>query len=334
MADDLARIGASTLFTVASARIGGPAELAAFSGGAAVQADDTMALEYSGPRAVNSDARDRNRAALAQVRAAVASRGADDARAPASDWRARGTMMLAAEAFDTAARDFERALTLEPSDVEAARGYVRASVATGRQAAALTRLQAVAASAPQAAAPRIALSMLYAGTGRANDAVQSALDACRAGQPTAAAFEQAASVYADVGDARNLDGVVGTMQSLFPDDRATVYYSAVVRFMSGDLAGALALAQRAAGIDARYAPAFNLLGAVHASEGRTQAAREAFLRAQALDRRDVSVYTNLARLELSGGNRADAARLFTEALTLDPRSDAVRQELQAIGDRR
>ncbi len=333
VADDLARIGATTLFTVTSAYIGGPAELAAFSGGARVHVDDTMALEYSGPRAVNSDARERNRTALAQLRAGVSRTASLDAGARPADWRARGAMMLAAEAFDTAYSDFDRALSQDPSDVDAARGYVRAAVATGRQQAALSRLVALAGDQPQAAAPRIALSMLYAGTGRADAAVQAAVDACRAGQPTAPAFEQAASVYADVGDLRNLAGVVGTMQSLFPSDRATTYYSAVVRFMSGDMTGALALAQRAAGIDAGYAPAFNLLGAVHASAGRRDEARAAFLRAQALDRRDVSVYSNLARLELAAGNRADAARLFTEALTLDPGADATRQELSDIGNR-
>jgi len=78
--------------------------------------------------------------------------------------------------------------------------------------------------------------------------------------------------------------------------------------MSGDMAGALALAQRAASADARYAPAFNLLGAVHASEGRRHAARGAFLRARTLDRRDVSGYTNPARPQLSGGDRPRAPR--------------------------
>lgn len=333
VADDLSRIGATTLFTVASAYIGGPAELAAFSAGAQVQADDTMALEYSGPRAVNSDARERNRAALAQLRAGVSVSADVDRRAQPSDWRARGTMMLAAEAFDTAYRDFDRALTLDPSDVEAARGYVRAAVAAGREQPAVSRLQAIAAGHPQAAAPRIALSMLFAGTGQPDAAVQAAVSACTAGQPAAPAFEQAASVYADAGDLRNLTGVVDTMQALFPDDRATAYYSAVVRFMSGDLGSALGLAQRAISIDARYAAAHNLLGAVHASEGRRDAAREAFLRAQALDRRDVSVYANLARLELAGGNRTAAARWFTEALTLDPDSDAIRLELAQLGAR-
>ncbi len=175
--------------------------------------------------------------------------------------------------------------------------------------------------------------MLHAGTGRVDAAVRAAVAACNAGQPTAPAFEQAASVYADVGDLRNLTGVVETMKTLFPGDRATAYYSAVVRFMSSDLSGALALAQRAISIDARYAPAHNLLGAVHASEGRRDAAREAFLRAQALDRRDVSVYANLARLELATGNRPEAARWFTEALTLDPGSEDTRQELASLATR-
>ncbi len=46
VAEDLSRIGATTPFTVASAFIGGPAELAAFSRGAQVQVDNTSALEY------------------------------------------------------------------------------------------------------------------------------------------------------------------------------------------------------------------------------------------------------------------------------------------------
>ena len=105
-----------------------------------------MALEYSGPRAVNSDARDRNRAALAQLHAGVSGSAASDARADSSDWRARGGMMLAAEAFDTAYHDFDRALTLDPSDVDAARGYVRAA-SQQRQVLCITHLPQIAAFA-------------------------------------------------------------------------------------------------------------------------------------------------------------------------------------------
>ncbi len=334
VAADLAQARVLGPFGLISTYAGGPSQLAAFAAGAAIQRDDAMALEYTGPRALNGSSREANARLLAALQDATRRTGGITAlvhAAGAEQWRQRGEMMLGADAFETAYADFERALTLDSSDIAAAEGLVRAAGAVGRQDAAKTRLADLARAEPGASAPLIALSKLHAGLGQYEEAVRAAVAACRTPGAPSRAFEQLASVYADAGDAEGLAMVVEAMRALFPLARATVYYDAALRFMQGDLPAAQQLAERAAAADAAYAPAHNLRGAIYASIGDVPRAREAFREALALDPRDSSVYTNLGRLEAgAGGDAGVAARLFAEALTLDPGLEPAREGLAEI----
>jgi Flp pilus assembly protein TadD len=321
-------------FGLISTYAGGPSQLAAFGAGAVIQRDDAMALEYTGPRALNGSSREANARLLSALQDATRRTGGVAAlvhAAGAEQWRQRGEMMLGADAFETAYTDFERALTLDSSDIAAAEGLVRAAGAVGRQDAARARLADLARAEPGASAPLIGLSKLHAGLGQYEEAVRAAVAACRTAGAPSRAFEQLASVYADAGDAEGLAMVVEAMRALFPRARATAYYDAALRFMQGDMPAAQQLAERAAAADAAYAPAHNLRGAIYASAGDVPRAREAFREALALDPRDSSVYTNLGRLEAgAGGDAGVAARLFAEALTLDPGLEPAREGLAAI----
>ena len=140
------------------------------------------------------------------------------------------------------------------------------------------------------------------------------------------ALEQLASIFADVGDADRLGAVVAAL-SHHAERPGTAYYTAAHHFLRGELDPALAAAQRAILLDAHFARAQNLMGAIYATRGDTASARKAFEASLVLDSQDPATYQNLALLELNTGNAASAAGLFGEALSLDPSSDGARQGL-------
>ena len=337
VAADLADARVLDPFSLLSTQVGGPPQLLAFARGAAVQLDDRMALEYTGPRALN----DPSSTMTADVLAALQ----EEARAEptvtrslraasAEQWRRRGAMMLASDAFASAYVDFERALTLDTSSVAAGEGFVRAAVAGGREASGIERLSYLARAHPESAAPLVALSRLHAGVGQFEEAARAAIAASRQQQTSSEAFEQLASVYADAGDADGLAAVVDALRALFPDARATAYYGAALSFLQGNLPSAQRLVEHATAVDQTYAPAHNRRGAIYASAGDIARARDAFRAALELDPRDTSIYTNLGRLEAELGDDAAAARLFAEALTLDPDLEPAREGLADIRRRK
>ena len=91
------------------------------------------------------------------------------------------------------------------------------------------------------------------------------------------------------------------MRREFPDRAASWYFAASERFLRGDVASALPLVRRAIELDASYADAHNLLGAIHATAGDIAAGRDAFRTSLRLDPRDAVTYVNLAQLELAAG---------------------------------
>lgn len=330
VADDLASVGVVEPFGLVSMLAGGPAQIARLAAGGTIQRDDRMALEYTGPRALNGSSREANTSLVAALQHQVRQRTEVAQlmqQAGAAEWRRRGTMMLRTRAFNAAYEDFDRALALSAGDVEAADGLARVAVAAGREQHAVGRLQQLADRHPSEPAPRVALARLLAATGRTEEAIRAAIDACRMTPPSVAALEQLAAIYADAGDADGLSAAVAELVRLFPDSRATAYYEGALAFLRGDLPSARGRAERAIARGDAGAPAHNLLGAIYATGGDPVRARESFARAVSLDPRDVSAYTNLATLEASQGHTDTARALFAEALTLDPRLDAARAGL-------
>ncbi len=330
VAADLARVSAVEPFALLSMFAGGPAELRRYGDGAAIQTDDRLALEFSGPYALDTEATS-NAAALqrlldgsgapAPIRRALAAAGA-------AQWRHRAAMLTPLGSFALVYEDYVKALRLDATDPAALEGFVRAAVATGRQQDAHELLAPLAAGRPQAPALPIAMSRLLAATGSLDEAVRMAERAAAIEPTEPRALEQLASILSDLGDADRLGPVVERLQRLEPGRASTAYYGAAVRFLRGAFADAVGLAREAVARDPRYAPAHNLLGTIHASLDNRDEARAAFAAALALDPRDPSIYTNLGLLELASANGPAAAGYFAEALSLDPQSVAARQGLR------
>src|SRR5207248_8573783 len=112
----------------------------------AVQTDDRMALEFSGPRALNNRTVSTSNAEdLLALRAADA--GPDVIRdawrtAGASQWRNRAAMLLQAESYEPAYQNYLKALDLEPTNAAALDGFVIAAIASNRQLQAVDKLRA------------------------------------------------------------------------------------------------------------------------------------------------------------------------------------------------
>jgi spermidine synthase len=330
VAADLADVSMRDPFALLSMFVGGPAELEAYGGTAPPQTDDRMALEFSGPRAVNGAAAAANPAmlrTLLQEQRTPSTVARIRSTAGAAAWRDRGTMMLGAGADDLAYEDFLTAARLDATDRDALAGMVRAAVALHREADAASVLKSLAAANPAEPAPRIALSALEAATGALVAAVAAAKQASLIEPIQPEALDQLASVYADAGDAAGLDLVVDELRRRFPARANTQYYDAAAKFLHGDLAAASRLAAKSIELEPQRAASHNLLGAIYASLGHSEQARVAFQAALRLDARDSATYINLALLELSSGNGAKAAALFAEALSLDPESEGARQGL-------
>ena len=335
--EDLGAVGLRDPFALLSLFVGGPAEMSRYAEGAAVQTDDRMALEFSGPFAVFAGVTSNHAAAVRALLDEARARGRRPPAieravtgATAAQWRDRGAMMLDAEAFDSAYRDYTKALDLGASDRATIDGFVQAAGAARTDVDAERRLRAMIQLRPREAAPRVALAQLLGTRGRFDEAVAIATEATRLAPADASAWEQLASLHADREDGVSLEHVADVLRREFPQRAATWYFAASAGFLRGDVDSTLTLVRRAIGLDPNYADAYNLLGAIHGTAGNFGAARDAFRTSLRVDPRDVVTYINLAQLELATGQRDVAADLFAEALSLDPSSRAARDGLASV----
>ena len=98
--------------------------------------------------------------------------------------------------------------------------------------------------------------------GRFDEATAVATEATRLAPGDPTAWEQLASLHADRGDAVRLRQAVEVLRREFPDRAASWYFAASESFLRGDVVAALPLVRRAIELDASYADAHNLLGAI------------------------------------------------------------------------
>ena len=326
---DLKSVAVTSPFGLLSMFIGGDAAAREFGSGAPSQTDNRMALEFSAPRALHTAARREN---VVRLRAL-----ADPARRPpivarawanasGEDLAERAIMLRRAGAYEPAYNAAIDAIDKAPERADWLEVLLDAAAATGRQAEAAARLDAMVADRRDLVAPQVALSKLKASSGAFDEAIRIAGSAVQAHPDDAAAVEQLASIYADAGDADRLTSMVPAL-ARFSARAGSRYYLAVNHFLRSELDPAQRTAQEVLAIDARFARAQNLLGAIYATRGDTAAARKAFQASLLLDPQDPATYQNLAQLELNSGHAPAAAQLFTEALTLDPTSAPAREGL-------
>ncbi len=334
VAEDLRGVSVIEPFGLLSLYIGGPDALRQFAAGSTIQRDNRMALEFSGPRALRSRGAADIVALLRRLQPAAAQPSVVArvwAEVDAHQLANRGAMLQRAGAFEAAYADYARSVKLESADAQALAGLVETASAVGRQDEATSLLQSLITASPASIPPRIALSKLQASVGNVDAAIRAAAEASDLSAPDPSAPEQLASIYADLGDGGRLAPVAEALAREFPARAGSHYYAAARLFLGGQLPEALREAQRALDLEPTHARAQNLVGAIQASLGNTEAARAAFRAALVLNARDPATYQNLGLLELTAGNRAAAARLFVEALSLDPSLEAARRGLAEAG---
>lgn len=328
VAADLAEVGVRDPFSVWSLFVAGPAELTRYGEGVGLLTDDTMRLEFSTPRELHNRRAGGNVATLLSLATdATAPEAIRNARrsAGAAAWRNRGTMMAMADVFGRARDDFRAALERDLTDQEALDGYVRTAIVTGRAAEALTAFKEFAEAKPPNARVLVAASKLQAASGAKDDALATARRAIDTDRTDPSGPEQLASLLADSGDTVRLDQAVDLLQQIAPDQAATLYYAAVAQFLHGNVPEAMLLVERAIGLHPRYAPSYDLAGAVYTKLGQVFRARWAFYQSLSFDAHDSTAYENLGLLALEEGDRATARNYFAEALWLVPNSRVARE---------
>ena len=311
-----------TLFTATGA------QLEAYGGGALIQRDDAMRLEFSAPRGIYGRTTGDNAATLKQlsVPALLPAAVREAWNAPATSAN-RGAMHLRAEAYKTAFDDFARALERNPADAAAVDGLARAGAPIGRLQEAEGLLKQVLARDQGNIGAAIGLSRLIAARGDFQAAAEPLRPLFAGTSRDVRAMDQLASIFADAGDVQRLAAVVADLQRVAPDSEATLYYSATLHFMGERPSEAIAAAERLRARNDRHARCLNLLGAAYATVGRPEDARRAFEASIAADPRDPVAYANLGTFELQSGRAEQAADAFAEALTLDPSSGPAGQGL-------
>jgi Flp pilus assembly protein TadD len=91
------------------------------------------------------------------------------------------------------------------------------------------------------------------------------------------------------------------------------------------------LAERGVGLHPKYAPLYDLVGAVYTKMGQVFRARWAFNQSLSYDAHDSTAYENLGLLALEEGDLSTARNYFAEALWLVPGSTVARQGLSRTG---
>ena len=330
IAADLTASSAFEPFALWSLFAGGPEELKRYAAGAPVLTDDLMTLEFSGPRELQKGAAGDNTATLAGLLdpksgPAIVQRAKQEATA--AQWRRRGAMMFKSDAHATAFDDYGRALTLDPKDSEALDGLVQTAILAGRVPHGLARVNALVEADPRSVTALVAKSKLLAAGGSFAQALETAREAAQIAPVQPRALEQIASLYADAGNSPELDVAVAELTNVAPDRAPTLYYAAAAKFLHGQFADALRLAQRASTADANYAAVYDLLGAIHLKLQQPNEAHAAFEMSLRLNAHDSSAYSNLGLLSQAMGRGKEAAGYFAEALWLDPSSTIARQGL-------
>jgi spermidine synthase len=327
---DVAIASSDAPFVLLSQFAGGPAELASYSQGAALQTDDRMALEFTAVRAMYSRSPSDNATAIralssdGQLPRIVSSllNAAD-----AQSWTARGRTGLKAEAYAMASESFRRAVALDSRATDALRGASEAAAGAHRLPEAQRWLEALVAEEPANVPARVELSHVLAAAGDTKGAIAAATEASRLEPDNPRPVEELASIFADLGDADRLGPLAEELLARFPNRDDARYYHAAALFLRGRAAAAVDEARRLLAANPQYAKAQNLLGAACATIGQFECARVAFQASIDLSPRDPSPYLNLGFFYLQTANPAAAAEYFAEALALDQTSAMAREGL-------
>ena len=317
-------------FLLMSLLVGGSSDLRKYEDGAAVQTDDRMALEFSGPRAIYGRSGEDNAIAIRQLAehgpSARVARAEWD-RATDQSWAAAGAMEMKADAYNAAYDRYRRALGLNSANAEALAGLSDAAAGSHRQNDARAWLEATATAEPANTNVRIELSRVLAAGGDMERAATVAAEAMRLAPNDFRPAEQLASVFADAGDGTRLGPLAVALVSRFPQLDKARFYRARAFMLNGDVQRTIDEIRRLVARRPDDVRAQNLLGVACATSGDRDCARAAFEAALRANPRDAETYVNLGVLRLQAGDATGAADQFAVAVTLDRSSTAARQGL-------
>jgi len=329
--NDLMDVGVREPFDLLSMFVAEGRSLARYAEGAPIQTDDRSELEFSGPRSIFGHPINRNDDILRQLARTAPAPAAVDAaitQAGPAAWRDRGWMLIKAEVYEQAWHDFARALEADPTDADAYRGLLRASIpgATPGVDEALALVNRLAAD-PSHLQAKIALSRLLAARGAIEQATAQMFELLRQYPDNSDVLEQLASLLSDAGNIEQLQSVVARLRRIAPTSQSTRYYTASLLFRQGRPDLAVPEAESIVRENPSHALAQGLLGAALGSLGQLDLAREAFEASLRANPFSPGTYANLAMLEMQAGHPRDAARRYAEALLLNPTSETARQGL-------
>ena len=343
VAVDLAEAEVRDPFSVLTLFVARGRDLEKYAGGAPVQSDDRLALEYSAPRAIygrfqsNNVERLRAAAAAAEVPPAIA---AVRASATAGNWRNRAVMQMKADAPALAYQDYVEALKMAPDEPASLAGYVGAAAASNHLDAADAYLRDRIARGDSPVL-EVELSRVLAARSDANGAVAAAQRGAALDPSSDRALGQLVSALADDRDDAALEQLTTLLVRTGATRPVTLYAQMRLAHLRNEFAKAAAVGERltsSGGDPENAARDFNLLGIAYDSLGDHDRARHAFEASLRIAPRAPAVLMNLGLTELRASRPAEAEKRFSEALflypKLSPALNGLAQALEAQGKTR
>ena len=340
VAEDLAQVEVSDPFGILTLFIARGRDLERYAGGADVQTDDRLALEYSAPHAIYGRYQTNNiehlRATAADAALPSAIVGAR-ASADAASWRNRAAMQMKAAAPELAFQDYGEALKAAPGDEDALASYVGAASASGQLDAAEKYLRSRIA-ARDTASLNVELSRVLAARGDLDGAAVVAQHGAALDPSSERALDQLVTVLADSRNDAAIEQLVALLVRTGATRPVTLYAQMRLAHLRGSFAQAKAFGERLASTETPEEDAArnaNLLGLAYDGLGDHDRAREAFQASLRIAPRAPAVLMNLGFTELKAGRPDVAEKRFSEALfllpTLAPALDGLAQALEQQG---
>ena len=199
---DVAIASSAAPFVLVSQFAGGPAELASYSKGAALQTDDRMSLEFTAVRAMYTRSASDNATTIRALTSDGQLPRTVSSLLDAGDvhsWMTRGRTGLRARAYAMAYESFRHAVALDSRATDALRGASEAAAGAHRLDEVQRWLEALVAEQPANVSARVELSHVLAAAGDATKAIAAATEASRLEPDNPRPVEELASIFADQG---------------------------------------------------------------------------------------------------------------------------------------
>ncbi len=351
VAADLAEIKIQDPESILSSLILREDGLDRFAAGAGLHTDNLPVLEFRAPRSIYADTTEQNLAALT---AAVSPRSEFVEPNTAAHHVNKGEMLLAAEAFDKALKEFQAAIALDIDSERAWKGL--AGCARGVDRTELQSFIEMTLRAHSSDRVRLAAADFYAQQG--NDArVIEVLEPVGG----AAALEKMTDALANSGSAR-LEEVTNRLLAVLPESTTGLYHLGTIRFYQSRIDEAIQFAKRSLNADPKNGRARNLLAAAYdrafqpqqaeaefrraieyapddwvssnnygvflLGRDRIPEALEQFRRAISLNPENVQGFVGMGEAFRQSGNSGEAGRWYRKALRLDPNNVVAKQFVQ------